>query len=86
MTKTEIAIKRIIASRDDRRIMDDRRKELALMVEQHGINAVVAATELKESTINQYLRDQASRISLSAIEQARFVFTHPEYTKTKNQQ
>lgn len=86
MTKTEITIKRIIASRDDRRIMDDRRKELALMVEQHGISAVVVATGLKESTINQYLRDQASRISLSAIEQARFVFTHPDYSKAKNQQ
>lgn len=86
MTKIQLTIKKIINSRDEWHTMSQRRIELNQMVEEHGIDAVITATDLKESTINQYLRDRASRISLSAIEQARFVFSHPDYIKAKNQQ
>lgn len=86
MTKIEITIKRIIAGRDDRETMVQRRAELTKMVDLHGIEAVTAATGLKESTVQQYLRDKASRISLAAIDQARFVFAHPAYDAAKNNQ
>lgn len=82
----QITIKRIIASRDERITMRERQAELIQMVDQHGLEAVIAATDLKESTVCQYLRDKSSRISLSCMEQARFVFTHPNYIAAKNNQ
>lgn len=86
MTKIQITIKRIIASRDERETMRIRQAELVQMVDKHGLEAVIAATGLKESTVCQYLRDKSSRISLSCIEQAKFVFAHPTYIAAKNNQ
>lgn len=83
MNKIDRVINKIVDSRNDWAIMNERRDELAQMVNNHGMEAVAAATGLKESTINQYLRDRAPRISLTAMDQARFVFAHPDYLAAK---
>ena len=79
-----VLIKRILAERSDHLTMEQRQSELSNMIEKHGIDDVSVAAGLKVSTINQYLRDKCPRISLGAIEQARYVFTHPQYKNDKN--
>lgn len=72
-------VKGILARRNDAAIMRERQQELTAMVEANGADIVALATGLKESTIGQYVRDRNARISLTAIDQARYVFNHPQY-------
>ena len=81
MNKT---IVKILSARNDALIMQERKNELAKMVEEHGIDTVSEASGLKVSTISQYLRDKSPRISLVAVEQARYVFNHPQYVSKTN--
>lgn len=74
MTNTQDTIRKIINERDMLAIFEERRKELAQMVDQHGVEIVAAATGLNGSTISQYLRDKYSKIGSAPLEQARYVF------------
>lgn len=86
MTNIQHTIRTIIDERDMLAIFEDRRKELASMVDQHGIDIVAAATGLNGSTISQYLRDKYSKIGSAPLEQAHYVFEQlaklPDHNKT----
>lgn len=86
MTNTQDTIRKIIDERDMLAIFEERRRELAQMVDQHGIDIVAAATGLNASTISQYLRDKYSKIGSAPLEQAQYVFEQlgklPDHTET----
>lgn len=84
MNNIDKAIIKILDARDEWATLISRRDELAKMVADHGISAVSLASGLKETTITQYLRERVPRISLMAIEQARYVFAHNDYISAKN--
>lgn len=85
MNKLTRTIQKVLRSRDDNAIMEQRRTELAQMVEDHGIEAVSEASGLMITSIQQYLRDKRSKIGTNPLNQARFVFDSDEYKKVKSE-
>ncbi|AUS02282.1 hypothetical protein NVP2096O_47 [Vibrio phage 2.096.O._10N.286.48.B5] len=77
-------IKAILRSANTPTIMLNRQKTLQQLVDVHGLTNVALATELKESSLKQYLREKKPRISAGVIAQAEFVFNSVNYKKAVN--
>lgn len=79
MKITVFDVQQILAKRDEAAIMQQRRDQLASMVQNYGLEVTSAATGLKATTIQVYLRDQWARISGDCIAQALYVFEQLKY-------
>lgn len=69
----------IIHKRDINAVMTARKNQLRDYVALYGVELTAAATGLKESTLNQYLRESNPRIGLEPLEQAAYVFSDQRF-------
>lgn len=72
-------IRHILKSQNTSKMLIGRQQQLQKLVDEHGLTNVALATELKESSLKQYLRENKPRISQSLIAQAEFVFQSDAY-------
>ena len=72
-------IKHILKSQNTSKMLVTRQVQLQKLVDQHGLTNVALATELKESSLKQYLREKKPRISQAVIAQAELVFESEAY-------
>lgn len=72
-------IKHILKSQNTTKMLVVRQVQLQKLVDEHGLTNVALATDLKESSLKQYLREKKPRISQAVIAQAEYVFQHNSY-------
>ena len=77
-------IRHILKSQNTTKMMLSRQTRLQSLVDEHGLVNVSLATELRESSLKQYLREKKPRISQAVITQAEFVFNSKEYKDAIN--
>jgi len=80
----ERIIKAILKSQNTPAIIKSRQRDLQILVDTHGISNVALATELKESSLKQYLREKKPRITAGLLAQAHAVFSSEEYLKASS--
>lgn len=72
-------IRAILKSHNTPAIIKNRQRQLQVLVDLHGLANVALATELKESSLKQYLREKKPRITAGLLAQANAVFLSEEY-------
>lgn len=75
--KIKEAIEQALNCIDHDQAAKDKRAMLNNWIMKYGFDATCLATGLKPSTVMQYARDQGAIIGTDAIEQGKFVFSHP---------